>query len=120
MLSRNTGFSRDYDQYPYGTYEQDGQLLFGVKDLDHSLQIKTIVYGVEVDGFSKAYPEGVFDKNSTINDQIGSIALKLEKQTDGKITVTNETTGESVIPIRLFWFAWAAFHPNTELYRVLN
>lgn len=25
-------------------------------------------------------------------------------------------TVEQIIPIRLFWFAWAAFHPDTELY----
>jgi len=34
----------------------------------------------------------------------------------GQIKVTNIETGEEIIPIRLFWFAWAAFHPNTESY----
>lgn len=116
VLSRNTGFSRNYDQYPYGTYEQDEQLLFGVKDLDRSLQIKTVVYGVEVNGASKAYPEKVFDGNTIINDQVGDVAIRLEKQANGEIAVTNIATEEEIIPIRLFWFAWAAFHLDTELY----
>lgn len=116
VLSRDTGYSRNYDQYPYGTYEENDQLLFGVKDVNKSLQIKTVVYGVEISGLSKAYPESVFDNNSTINDSIGNISVKLEKLTSGEINVTNTTTGEEIIPIRLFWFAWAAFHPDTQLY----
>lgn len=116
VLSRNTGFSRNYDQYPYGTYEENDELLFGVKGLDNSLQIKTPIYGVEINGASKAYPESVFDEDTVINDQIGDATIKLEKQANGEIAVTNTETGEEIIPIRLFWFAWAAFHPDTELY----
>jgi len=116
VLSRETGYSRNYDQYPYGTYEQDDQLLFGVKGLDKSFQIKTVVYGVEIDGLSKAYPESVFDNQKIIEDQIGNVKLQLEKLDSGEIKVTNLETQEEIIPIRLFWFAWAAFHPDTQLY----
>jgi len=116
VLSRETGYSRNYDQYPYGTYEQDNQLLFGVKGLNKSLQIKTVVYGVEIGGLSKAYPESVFDGQKIIEDQIGSINIRLEKLDSGEIKVTNLEAQEEIIPIRLFWFAWAAFHPDTDLY----
>ncbi|MBI2337567.1 metalloregulator ArsR/SmtB family transcription factor [Candidatus Daviesbacteria bacterium] len=116
VLSRNTGFSRNYDQHPYGTYEQDDQLLFGVKGLDKSLQIKTVVYGIEIDGNSKAYPESVFDEKKVIEDTVGNVAIRLERTQSGQIKVTNLQTNEEIIPIRLFWFAWAAFHPDTKLY----
>jgi len=116
VLSRDTGFVRAYDQYPYGTYEQDDQLLFGVKGLNKSLQIKTVVYGVEVDGKSKAYPISIFDNNSVIEDLLGDTQLKLEMTASGEIEVTNLQTNEKIIPLRLFWFAWAAFHPDTQLY----
>ncbi len=117
VLSRNTGFTRNYDQYPYGTYEENDELLFGVKGLDRSLQIKTVVYGVEVNGSSKAYPVSVFDETPKITDTFDDISITLEKQANGEIVVTNTVTGESIIPIRLFWFAWAAFHPGTKLYQ---
>ncbi len=117
VLSRNTGFTRDYNQYPYGTYEQDDQLLFGVKGLNKSLQIKTVVYGVEVNGKSKAYPARIFDKNAVIEDSLDETKLRLEKTASGEIEVTNLQTNEKIIPLRLFWFAWAAFHPDTELYK---
>ncbi|MBI2593564.1 DUF3179 domain-containing protein, partial [Candidatus Daviesbacteria bacterium] len=117
VLSRDTGHARDYGQYPYGTYEQDDQLLFGVKGLDKSLQIKTIVYGVELNGKSKAYPESVFEKQKIIEDSVGGVPIRLTRKDSGEIEVVNLQTNEKIIPIRLFWFAWAAFHPDTELYQ---
>jgi len=117
VLSRNTGFSRNYDQYPYGTYEEDDKLFFGVKELNKRLQVKTVVYGVELAGASKAYPETVFDDTVKINDTIGTISISLEKQANGEILVLNTSSGAEIIPTRLFWFAWAAFHPDTELYQ---
>lgn len=120
VLSKDTGHSRNYDQYPYGTYEQDDQLLFGVKGLDKSLQIKTVVYGIELDGKSKAYPESIFDEKQIIEDKIGATTLRLEKKVSGEIEVTNLQTNEKIIPIRLFWFAWASFHPETEVYASEN
>lgn len=116
VLSKDTGHSRNYDQYPYGTYEQDDQLLFGVKGLDKSLQIKTEVYGVEINGSSKAYPESAFDKEKVIEDTVGNTAIRLERTESGQVKVTNLQTQEEIIPTRLFWFAWASFHPDTELY----
>lgn len=117
VLSRDTGHSRDYSQYPYGTYEQDDQLLFGVEGLDKSLQIKTVVYGIEINGLSKAYPESVFDKNKVIEDKIGDSSIRLERKDSGEVEVIDLVTNEEIIPIRLFWFAWAAFHPDTQLYK---
>ena len=117
VLSQDTGHLRNYDQYPYGTYEQDDQLLFGVKDLNKSLQIKTVVYGIEINGSSKAYPESVFDDKKVIKDTVGNVAIRLEKTEAGQIKVINLQTQEEIIPIRLFWFAWAAFHPDTQLYQ---
>jgi len=116
VLSKETGFTRNYNQYPYGTYEQDDRLLFGVDGLDKSLQIKTVVYGVELGSQSKAYPESVFDATPVIDDTLGEVPIRLEKLANGEIAVTNMESNEEIIPIRLFWFAWAAFHPDTELY----
>ncbi|MBI2022224.1 DUF3179 domain-containing protein, partial [Candidatus Daviesbacteria bacterium] len=117
VLSRDTGHIRDYDQYPYGTYEQDDQLLFGVKGLDKSLQIKTVVYGIELNGKSKAYPESIFEKQKIIEDSVGGVPIKLTRSDSGEIEAVNLQTNKKIIPIRLFWFAWAAFHPDTDLYK---
>jgi len=77
----------------------------------------TVVYGIEVNSVSKAYPENVFDQQPVITDAVGGTPVQLEKTGEGKIVVTNLQTQEEIIPIRLFWFAWAAFHPDTEVYQ---
>ncbi len=109
-------FDRDYNQYPYGTYEENDQLVFGVENLDQSLQIKTVVYGIEVEDGTKAYPEELIKQEQKISDKIGNTEIEIHYYESGEITFTNVTTGEEVIPLRLFWFAWAAFNPDTELY----
>ena len=116
VLSRETGFNHNYDQYPYGTYEENDELLFGLKQTNKSLHPKAIVYGLEINGFSKAYTADIFEQQSQIKDIIGSTQIILEKQDNGEIVVTNLSNSEKVVPTRLFWFAWAAFHPDTELY----
>ncbi len=117
VLSRDTGHSRDYDRSPYGTYEENDELLFGVKDLDESLQIKTPVYGIEVGNASKAYTQSALEKEKIIEDTLGGVNVRLERSESGEVRVTNLDTNEEIIPIRLFWFAWASFHPGTELYK---
>lgn len=117
VLSRDTGFTRNYNQYPYGTYEKDDELLFGVKGLDKSLQIKTPVYGIEIDKHFKAYPESIFKTQTQTTDRLGDVTITIKKQESGEIIVTRNDTGENIVPIRLFWFAWAAFHPDTEIYQ---
>ena len=84
---------------------------------DKSLQIKTVGYGLEIDGKSKAYPEDTFRERAVIEDKIGDIPVRLERKSSGEIKALNMRTNEKIIPIRLFWFAWAAFHPETEVYQ---
>lgn len=117
VLSRDTGHIRNYDQYPYGTYEENDEIYFGVKNLNRQLPFKTVVYGIEVNGAAKAYAEESFDKQTVITDTIAGVSVRLEKTKDGKINGINLGTQEEIIPIRLFWFAWAAFHPDTQLYK---
>ncbi len=75
------------------------------------------MYGVEINGSSKAYPENAIDKKGIIEDTVGKTPIRLERTDSGEIKVTNLQTQEEIIPIRLFWFAWAAFHPDTEVYQ---
>jgi len=116
VLSRDTGYSRDYNAYPYGTYEEDDTLLFGVKNLDKSLQIKTVVYGIEINGASKAYPEEILKNKKRIKDSLGGAGIEINYKDSGEVEVV-DSSSKKIIPIRLFWFAWAAFHPDTLLYR---
>ena len=42
--------------------------------------------------------------------------IRVERENVGTISVTNIDTGAEIVAERGFWFAWYAFHPETELY----
>lgn len=118
VLSRDTGFFGSYTGYnPYG---QDGnfediQLQFPLQNDDNRLSDYTIVYGVEVNGAFKAYPQALAEQQGTITDTLGGQAIEVTWLPSlGSVSVTAD--GQAIVHETLFWFAWAAFHPDTQLY----
>lgn len=116
VLSQDTGFRRSYGTDPYGNYYEDSFVLFPVENSDDRIHPKTVVFGVEVDGKFKAYQESDLIENSEINDVFNGANLKITRDGAGIVKITNTDTGEEIVKERDFWFAWYAFHPETELY----
>jgi len=116
VLSQNTGFSRNYGNDPYGNYYEDSFLLFPVESQDNRIHAKTQVFGIEIDGVYKAYSEDDLMEAGVIEDVVSGVNIKLERLDDGRVIVTNLDTGEEIVKEVDFWFAWYAFHPETELY----
>ncbi len=115
VLSRETGHIRDYSRYPYGTYEADDSLLFGVPEENTELQIKEPVYGIEIGDQAKAYQVSYVEEQKVLTDTVGEVELEIKLADSGELFVTRKDTGERVPHLRVFWFAWAAFHPETQL-----
>ena len=118
VLSQDTGFNRAYGRDPYGSYYEDSFLIFPVEGRDDRVHPKTVVFGIEIDGKFKAYGEEDLKKAGAIEDEFSGIKLKIERDAAGIVKVTNLDTGEEVVKERDFWFAWYAFHPDTELYKL--
>lgn len=116
VLSQDTGFSRGYGIDPYGNYYEDSFLIFDVNDEDNRIHPKTVIFGIEIDGKFKAYREEDLIKEKIIEDELNGFKIKIERGDDGVVKITNSETGEEIIKERDFWFAWYAFHPETELY----
>jgi hypothetical protein len=98
VLSRDTGFSRNYDTSPYGDYEQERSLLL-----------------IEVDGNFKAYPEEKIKEEGLIEDTVEEVAVSIAYN-DGDIVFKDSKSDQEIVATRLFWFAWKAFRPDTKLY----
>ncbi|HKJ33205.1 MAG TPA: DUF3179 domain-containing protein [Balneolales bacterium] len=64
VLSRETGYGRNYDLYPYGDYRTNNTyFLFPVIHQDNHLPAKTIIYGVELTPNNHiAYPASIIIK----------------------------------------------------------
>lgn len=77
LLTEETGFSRDYNDYPYGSYREDERLLFPVDNMDdRRLHRKERVLGINVGTRSRAYPISEFASNvEIINDTVGDMQV---------------------------------------------
>ncbi len=116
VLSKPKNFIRDYDRYPYGSYEENSEVRFGAEVTDKRLHPKDIVYGVVVNDQAKAYPLTKLELQPNFQDKIGQVSVMINYAIDGTMTVTNVATKEQYKVQRSFWFAWAVFNPGTDLY----
>ena len=114
VLTTETGYSGyDYRTNPYRQYERERQLAFPVNHRDRRLSSKTWVLGVTLGTDHVAYPFEALENAGEIDDVIGGKAVRVVFD-DGNAWV--EQGGVTLPTIRLYWFAWAAFHPDTRLY----
>ncbi len=122
VLSQDTGYSRPYGKDPYGNYYEDSFLIFPVEneDTENKIHPKTVVFGINVNEKYKAYKEDDLKKLKTIQDTVNNIKIKIERTDDGMVKIANLETEEEIVKERDFWFAWYAFHPDTELYERRN
>ena len=116
VLSQKTGFLRPYGRDPYGSYYEDSFVWFTLENRDDRVHPKTIIFGIEVGGEFKAYKEKDLEELRTIEDSIKGVRIKIERDDVGAVKITKLGTGEQIVPQRTFWFAWYAFHPDTQLY----
>ncbi|NNF97113.1 MAG: DUF3179 domain-containing protein [Halobacteria archaeon] len=119
VLSTRTGYSRDYSRTPYPGYSTSDVIMFPVNFQAAQYHPKEQVLGIEIGTSFKAYPFSEMAKldSSVFNDMIAG--RKLQVQFDpvnrtGKILDENRNEIPTVIS---FWFAWVAFHPESEVFK---
>ena len=172
VLSRETGYTRDYGSNPYVGYDQiDRSPFLYDGELDGRLQPKERVVAVTLNGVDIAFPFSVLERERTVNYSQGDEALVVffqpgtksaldsgviafskdvgatgvfDPSVDGEVLtfkamgadIVDEQTGSvwnivgeairgplagtSLTPIvhaNHFWFAWAAFKPETVIYQ---
>ena len=101
-----------------GDYDTIDSIYFPVENEDLRLHPKEVVFGIEINGKHKAYKEEDLKKFKMINDFFNGVNLTIERNDSGIVTIKNIKNNQSIIQKRAFWFAWFAFHPDTELYRI--
>ena len=88
VMTRDTGFDRDYDVYPYPGYRTDEDLLFPVSNLDNRLHPKKRVIGIRSDGASKVYQiDGFGSATLAVNDQFDGNPIVAVGNSDDNIAV---------------------------------
>lgn len=93
-------------------------LLPGQTALTNELEPHEIVYGIQVNGISKAYPLSRLTGLQVFTDRIGRIEIELAYDPDQQLLLAKRNdSGENLIVERHWWLGWKEFHPDTTIYR---
>ena len=117
VLSTQTGYSRDYNRDPYLGYAQSADLAFDTRHFDPRYHSKEWVLGVEVKGAFKAYPFAELKKvKGPLTDQINGQKVRILFNPRALSASVTDADGRPMPSVMAFWFAWYAFHPDTQVF----
>ncbi len=117
VLSHHTGYHRDYSRNPYAGYEDVSGTYFPVYNHDDRLPAKTWVLGLGMGNHHLAWK--LDDLKKSGSHQLQWRRHKLSITVNGEGVQIRDADSDTLLPVtRLYWFAWAAFHPETEIARI--
>ena len=117
VLSNHTGFRRNYDRDPYKGYYKRPDLMFPVAKQNRAYHPKERVIGIEVNGSYKVYPFVELAKTeSPVEDVVNGQPLRIEFDSQSQTAMIYDKKGKALPAVVGFWFAWYAFHPETEIF----
>ena len=118
VLSNQTGHLRDYSGAVYAWYEKSPDTMFPVPVTRTEIPEKEWVIGLLVDGVAKAYSVQELEKDREVLDTVNNLALEISYDVDKQqVDVIERATGKAIPIVKVYWFAWQAFYPETELWR---
>ncbi len=124
VLSTDTGFSRDYTRDPYAGYDRVQRLMFDVEHRDDRFELKEWVLGVRVGDHRKAYPFSLLERAvgpggaGEIRDSVGGRTILIRYDRKHRTAQAFDADRRALPAVMAFWFAWVAFNPQTEVFRV--
>jgi len=118
VLSDQTGFPFiNYDRDPYADYKRNNKIWLPVANEDRRLPRKAWVLGITVGDSARAYPFDKLRKAATpLRDTVGETTVTIEFDAEHRTARALDTNGDPLDNIQLYWFAWAAFHPDTTIW----
>ena len=74
-------------------------------------------FEADIDGQFKAYPfEELEDGTSSFQDEFAGVEFDVEFDAKHRTARILDTDGIEIPTTMAFWFAWYAFHPETDVY----
>lgn len=117
VLSTNTGYHRNYGENAYASYFSSDKTMFPVPHTRKELPNKAWVLGVVIDGKAKAYPINDLPSNNAIKDKVGNKQVVVRYDAKKRFPQITGPKGEQIPSVMVFWFAWQAFYPETDLWK---
>lgn len=92
-----------YESYPYGDYEESNEVFFPVKNKNNKYKAKEWVYGLEINGKTKVWPEKEVNKANIINDELAGKKILIVKNPETNTikfferTINNKTLEFTIV-----------------------
>ncbi len=117
VLSTDTGHNRNYSKQAYQKYLSSDEFMFPVDFKRTELPKKSWVLGVLYDGVPIAIPEEQLRTHADTPTPytIGDKTLTITYTNANRDTIITDARGEFIPAVWVFWFAWQAFYPDTQL-----
>jgi len=117
VLKPPTTYGRNYNVSPYQDYASSGKLMFPVTHSDRRYANKSVVLGVKIGDLAKAYPfEELPADVDTLNDKLGGQSIEVKYDLPSQTAWVLDQDGIEMPSFTAYWFAWIAFHPETEVF----
>ncbi len=101
---------------PYEPYYQVDKAPFPVEGEDRRFHAKEMVLGVVVDGTPRAYLGSLVARSGgQVVDEVAGRSIRIEFLPKERVFRYEAPAGVDVT--ESFWFAWKAWHPDTEVWR---
>jgi hypothetical protein len=113
-LSTDTGHRRDYARDPYAGYAKREKPSFPVPKHRAELGDKEWIVGIIVNGQPKAYPAARLPQKLT--DKVGGQTIHVTHERANNEVQVTDANSKPLPSVWVFWFAWQAFYPKTEIY----
>ena len=116
VLTRATGYARDYDRSPYADYADSRRLFFRLP-VDPRYHPKMPTLGLRIaGGAARAYPASELARaGMPVEEDFAGRRVRVSYDAERQVFDVDAPAGIEVI--ESFWFAWAAFHPVSSVYR---
>lgn len=122
VLSRDTGYARNYESDPYQGYDAlYSSPAFPVSITDDRLPPKEKVIGLIVGGIAKAYPVKLA-RGKTLRDKVNNQRIEIVGGEEGisarVFSIDAENKREPMPSVATFWFSWFTAHPDTLIFEI--
>ncbi len=107
VLSRETGFTRDYSKNPYGDYFTSPDILFPLSKYEAGLSAKTLVYSYD----SLVYPEANIKSSKLIDGETDGKKIRMlwdeDWQTVRSFELADDGSLADEVPlVPMYWMCW--------------
>jgi len=73
--------------------------------------------GIEINGYFKVYPFVELEKtNGDFTDTVNGRQLLIRYNSEHRTGTILDQQGNELPGVATYWFAWYAFHPETEIF----